>query len=93
MGRVAALAARWHLPALAVERKLARRRPPIAEPLRPILLGEFMRQGRVLRPFPAAVATLTVSSSALCGQQIVVGNVPVGKGKHDRGKATRAIVG
>jgi hypothetical protein len=22
------------------------RRPPIAEPLRPILLGEFMRQGR-----------------------------------------------
>ena len=30
--------------------------------------------------------------AALCGEQIVVGNVPVGKGKHDRGKATRAIV-
>ena len=56
------------------------------------LLAEFGRLASTKRFGLRRGALAVPCASRACGAQSVVGSMAVGKGKHDHGKATRAIV-
>ena len=62
------------------------RRPPIAEPLRPILLGEFMRQGRRER---GAVSAVSVTSARSPNAPALAGRPPGSSRSPSTSAATR----